>query len=101
MAGRLAEAKVAVITGAASGIGRRTVDLFVRGGARSSARTFQDDKGARMAGSWATRRYVRCDVTSEADIKAAITSAVSTWGKIDALYNNAGTGGRRWRRPRT
>jgi NAD(P)-dependent dehydrogenase (short-subunit alcohol dehydrogenase family) len=47
MAGRL-EGKVAVITGAASGIGRGTVDLFVKEGARVIAADIQDDKGARI-----------------------------------------------------
>ena len=49
MAGRL-EGKVAVITGAASGIGRGTLDLFVREGARVIAADIQDDKGARLRG---------------------------------------------------
>ena len=93
MAGRLA-GKVAVITGAASGIGRGTVELFVREGAKVVGADLQDDKGARMAEELGDAfRYIRCDVTSEADIKAAIDLAVSTWGRIDALYNNAGTGG--------
>ena len=47
MTGRLS-GKVAVITGAASGIGRGTVDLFVKEGARVVAADIQDDKGARM-----------------------------------------------------
>ena len=47
MAKRL-EGKVAVITGAASGIGRGTVELFVKEGARVVAADVQDDKGARI-----------------------------------------------------
>ena len=65
MAGRL-EGKVAVVTGAASGIGRGTVDLFVREGARVIAADIQDDKGARIEEDHkGTAHYVRCDVTQE------------------------------------
>lgn len=95
MAGRLA-GKVAVITGAASGIGRGTVELFVREGARVIGGDLQDDKGARMAEELGDAfRYMRCDVTEETEVKAAIDLAVSTWGKLDILFNNAGTGGAR------
>lgn len=93
MGGRL-EGKVAVITGAASGIGRGTVDLFLREGAKVIGGDVQDDKGARMEEELgASFRYVRCDVTDEAEVKAALDLAVSQFGKLDILFNNAGTGG--------
>lgn len=93
MAGRLA-GKVAVITGAASGIGRGTVDLFVKEGARVVAADVQDDKGARMEEDLGKAvRYVRCDVYDEAQIKNAIDVALKSFGKLDCLFNNAGTGG--------
>ncbi|MCX7357285.1 MAG: glucose 1-dehydrogenase [Alphaproteobacteria bacterium] len=89
--GRL-EGKVAVITGAASGIGRGTVDLFVKEGAKVIAADIQDDKGARMLEEHGEAlRYIRCDVTSEADVKAAIDLATSAFGKLDCIFNNAGT----------
>ena len=95
MAGRL-EGKVAVITGAASGIGRGTVDLFVKEGARVIAADIQDDKGARIEEDHKGRtRYVRCDVSQEGDIAAAIAAATTHFGKLDFLFNNAGTGGAR------
>src|SRR6202789_4276020 len=91
MAGRL-EGKVAVITGAASGIGRGTVDLFVREGARVIAADIQDDKGARIEEEHKGRaRYVRCDVMQESDIAAAVAAATKHFGKLDFLFNNAGT----------
>jgi NAD(P)-dependent dehydrogenase (short-subunit alcohol dehydrogenase family) len=90
MAGRL-HGKVAVITGAASGIGRGTVDLFVKEGARVIAADVQDDKGARLEEEYGKAlRYVRCDVTREGDIKAAIEMAVKSFGRLDCLFNNAG-----------
>ena len=93
MGGRLA-GKVAVITGAASGIGRGTAELFVREGAKVIGADLQDDKGARMAEQLGDAfRYLRCDVTDESAVKATIDAAVSAWGRIDVLFNNAGTGG--------
>ncbi|MEZ5959582.1 MAG: glucose 1-dehydrogenase [Hyphomonadaceae bacterium] len=88
--GRL-EGKVAVITGAASGIGRGTVDLFVKEGAKVVAADIQDDKGARMVEEHGDAlRYIRCDVTKEDDIKAAIALATKDFGKLDCIFNNAG-----------
>jgi NAD(P)-dependent dehydrogenase (short-subunit alcohol dehydrogenase family) len=93
MAGRL-DGKVAVITGAASGIGRGTVGLFVKEGARVVAADIQDDKGARMEEKHGKAvRYIRCDVTQEGDIKAAIELARKAFGRLDCLFNNAGAPG--------
>lgn len=93
MTGRL-NGKVVVITGAASGIGRGTVDLFVKEGAKVIAADIQDDKGARMEEEHGKAlRYVRCDVTKEGDIKAAIDLAQKAFGRVDCLFNNAGTPG--------
>jgi NAD(P)-dependent dehydrogenase (short-subunit alcohol dehydrogenase family) len=93
MAGRL-EGKVAVITGAASGIGRGTVDLFVAEGARVIAADIQDDKGARIEEDHKGRaRYVRCNVMEEKDIEAAAAAAVKHFGRLDCFFSNAGTGG--------
>jgi NAD(P)-dependent dehydrogenase (short-subunit alcohol dehydrogenase family) len=93
MTGRL-EGKVAVITGAASGIGRATVELFVSEGARVVAADIQDDKGARMEEDQKGMvRYVRCDVMQEKDLEGAISVAKKHFGRLDVLFNNAGTGG--------
>ncbi|MBI3675967.1 MAG: SDR family oxidoreductase [Proteobacteria bacterium] len=95
MAGRL-DGKVAVITGAASGIGRGTVDLFVNEGAKVIAADIQDDKGARIEEDHKGKaRYVRCDVSQEGEIAAAIAAAKTHFGRLDCLFNNAGTGGAR------
>ena len=93
MTGRLG-GKVAVITGAASGIGRATVDLFVREGAKVVAADIQDDKGARLVEDHGKAvRYIHCDVTNEQDIKAAIDLAVKSFGRLDCLFSNAGSAG--------
>jgi NAD(P)-dependent dehydrogenase (short-subunit alcohol dehydrogenase family) len=95
MSGRL-DGKVAVITGAASGIGRGTVDLFVREGARVIAADIQDDKGARIEEDHkGLVHYVHCDVSRESDIAAAVAAATKHFGRLDCLFNNAGSGGAR------
>jgi NAD(P)-dependent dehydrogenase (short-subunit alcohol dehydrogenase family) len=93
MTGRL-HGKVAVITGAASGIGRGTVDLFVKEGAMVIAADVQDDKGARLEEEYGKAlRYVRCDVTKEDQIKFAVELATKSYGRLDCLFNNAGSPG--------
>jgi len=93
MAGRL-EGKVAVITGAASGIGLGTVELFIAEGAKVVAADVQDEKGAMIESRFGDKvAYVHCDVTKETDLIAAIDKAVSAFGGLDILFNNAGAGG--------
>ena len=95
MAGRL-DGKVAVITGAASGIGRGTVDLFVAEGAQVIAADISDDRGARIEAAHKGKvKFVHCDVADESQIAAAIAAAVKEFGRLDGLFNNAGTGGAR------
>ncbi|MFD3263649.1 SDR family NAD(P)-dependent oxidoreductase [Phenylobacterium ferrooxidans] len=90
MAGRL-EGKVAVITGAASGIGLGTVELFVSEGASVVAADIQDEKGAMLEKRFPGKvAYAHCDVTQEADIEAALKLAKSEFGGLDILFNNAG-----------
>ena len=95
MAGRL-EGKVAVITGAASGIGRGTVDLFAGEGAKVIAADISDDRGQRIEEAHKGQvKYVHCDVMAEDQIAGAIAAAEREFGKLDVLFNNAGTGGAR------
>ncbi|MDP3749741.1 MAG: SDR family oxidoreductase [Phenylobacterium sp.] len=90
MAGRLG-GKVAVITGAASGIGLGTVELFVAEGARVVAADIQDEKGAMLAKRFPGQvAYAHCDVTDEGEIEAALKLAKSEFGGLDILFNNAG-----------
>ena len=77
MAGQL-EGKVAFITGAASGIGRGTVDVFVEEGAHVVVGDIQDEKGPEIEKAHPGKvKYVRCDVTKEEDIACAIETALS------------------------
>jgi NAD(P)-dependent dehydrogenase (short-subunit alcohol dehydrogenase family) len=86
--------KVAVITGASSGIGRGTVEIFVREGAQVIAADIQDELGKELERGFNGQvKYVRCDVTSEEDIKGAMQAAVDNFGGLDILFNNAGAGG--------
>ena len=93
MADRL-KGKVAVITGAASGIGLATLELFVAEGAQVVAADVQEEAGqALVQKHGAAVRFAQCDVTQPAQIRAAIELAVAAFGGLDILFNNAGRGG--------
>ena len=87
--------KVAVITGAASGIGAAGVEVFVDAGAQVVAADLQDDKGAALVARFGadTVAYQQCDVTDPASLKSLMQSAVERFGGLDILWNNAGSGG--------
>ena len=88
--GKLA-GKVAVIAGGASGIGKAAVRLFVEEGSRVIIADIQDDKGTQLAEELgAPVTYVHTDVSQECDVKATIDQAVTRFGRLDCLYNNAG-----------
>jgi NAD(P)-dependent dehydrogenase (short-subunit alcohol dehydrogenase family) len=90
MAGRL-QGKVAVITGGVSGIGLGTVELFAAEGCQIIAADIQDEKGRMLEQRFPGQvRYAHCDVTSEAEIAAALNLAKAEFGGLDILFNNAG-----------
>ena len=87
------EGKVAVITGAASGIGAATAKTFVEQGARVVLGDIQNQAGAELAealGGSDTAIFRHCNVTSEAEVEALVNAAVSEFGKIDVMFNCAG-----------
>ena len=86
--------KVALITGAASGIGEATARLFVGEGASVVIAGIQDERGRTLAAELGARAvYVHADVSREADVSAAVGEAVRRFGRLDCLFNNAGYGG--------
>ena len=88
------DGKVAIITGAADGIGEASARLFIQEGARLLIADIDDEKGRAVARELGRNAlYVHTDVTREADIKAAIDLAVREFGRLDCLYNNAGGAG--------
>jgi NAD(P)-dependent dehydrogenase (short-subunit alcohol dehydrogenase family) len=90
MAGRL-DGKVAVITGATSGIGEATARLFAAEGAALIIAGRAVDKGEALAREFGTNVvFQRADVLREADIAALVDAAVTRFGRLDCLFNNAG-----------
>ncbi|MEM9841320.1 MAG: SDR family oxidoreductase [Pseudomonadota bacterium] len=87
--------KVAVITGAASGIGAAGVEVFVDAGAQVVAGDLQDDKGAALVARFGAEKvaYQTCDVTDPDALKALMQTATDRFGGLDILWNNAGSGG--------
>jgi 3-oxoacyl-[acyl-carrier protein] reductase len=94
--GRL-KGKVAIITGANSGIGRATARLFGREGAKVLCCDIQETISPRIDQLIKEKEhgealFLHCDVTKQEDLDNAVKSAIDTFGRIDILYNNAGAG---------
>lgn len=79
------EGKVAIVTGAAHGIGRAIAGMFVRAGAQVVIADIDEEAGANVPGV----QFVRADVASAADAAAVVEAASRINGRIDVLCNNA------------
>jgi hypothetical protein len=88
------ESKVALVTGAASGLGLATAKAFAESGA-SVVLADWNEKAVRSAADELSARghkilAVRCDVSDDGQVEAMVEQAVATFGRLDAAYNNAG-----------
>jgi NAD(P)-dependent dehydrogenase (short-subunit alcohol dehydrogenase family) len=86
--------KVALVTGAGSGLGLATAQAFAESGAAVVLADW-NEKAARSAAEELSARghktlALRCDVSDDAQVEAMVEQAVATFGRLDAAYNNAG-----------
>lgn len=81
-----------MITGGASGIGESTARLFSKHGAKLLIADVQDELGQSVCKqlSSSSVSFIHCDVTKEQDVENAVNTAISKYGKLDIMFNNAG-----------
>lgn len=83
--------KIAIVTGAAAGIGAETARLLAREGATVILTDIDDTEGARTTATIGDRAFFRhLDVADETDWTTVIDSTIATYGRLDILVNNAG-----------
>jgi NAD(P)-dependent dehydrogenase (short-subunit alcohol dehydrogenase family) len=91
------DGKVALVTGAASGIGRATALTFAREGAKLVVADMNEDGGQQtvhmITENGSEAMFVQVDVTSASQIEAMISKTLETYGRLDCSFNNAGTEG--------
>src|SRR5262245_66613927 len=87
--------KVAIVTGAAQGIGRACAARLASEGAAVALCDVNEDAGAEAARTLETAGgravYVSCDVAKAAEVDAALASTLKAFGRVDVLVNNAGS----------
>jgi NAD(P)-dependent dehydrogenase (short-subunit alcohol dehydrogenase family) len=91
------EGKVAIVTGASSGIGRAVADLYAAGGARVIVSDVDEAGGEetvrKIGAKGGEARFVRADVSRPEECEALVRAAVEGWGRLDIACNNAGISG--------
>lgn len=94
--GRL-EGKVAIVTGAASGIGKATALLFAEEGAKVVAADWQDEHASELVQAIAARKgegiFIKTDVSDRLDVQRMVDKAIEKYGRLDVIFNNAGIEG--------
>ncbi len=89
--------KVALISGAASGMGAAMARVFAREGAKVAVADLLEEEGqavmAEIIAAGGTAMFLRLDVSEEAEWEAVVAAVTSTWGQLDVLVNNAGISG--------
>ena len=88
------EKKVALVTGAASGLGLATAKAFAEAGASVVLADWNEKDAQSAAKELANKGHktlaIRCDVSDDAQVEATVKQTVATFGRLDAAYNNAG-----------
>jgi NAD(P)-dependent dehydrogenase (short-subunit alcohol dehydrogenase family) len=87
----LLEGKVAIVTGAGSGIGKGIAQVFVREGAKVVVADFSGQQDGVAAELGSSALPCQADVSDEAEIEAMFRQAIDRFGKVDCLVNNAAT----------
>ncbi|XP_058200028.1 short-chain dehydrogenase reductase 3b-like [Rhododendron vialii] len=89
------EGKVALITGAASGIGEEAARLFVENGASVVIADIQDESGSQVVASMGSDKvsYYHCDIRDEKQVEETVKHTIDKYGALDILFSNAGVMG--------
>jgi len=89
--------KTVIITGAASGIGKATAELYARHGANVVVSDIQESEGKAVVehinSTGGKASFFKADVSKSKDMQDLVNFAVETYGKLDVAVNNAGIGG--------
>src|SRR5258708_3039484 len=88
------ENRVALVTGAASGLGLATAEAFAESGASVVLADWNEASVRSAAADLAAKGHktlaIRCDVSNDAEVESMVAKTVETFGRLDAAYNNAG-----------
>ena len=90
------EGKVAIVTGAAKGIGWGIAKIFVQEGAKVAVVDWDEENGkktaAELKAAGGDTLFIKCDVSKQDEVHSMTEKALQTYGRIDVLVNNAGVG---------